>query len=249
MGTGLFIEMTYTTFKDLVAAELDRTAAALVSTGNVDLILTAMNDVRRVAQRDYTFNLAQRMAFVQLSMAPASLLTSFAADPTGAGATVVVKRVDKVFEYTSATVSGTTRYYPTATYPFYPRREWDRNVPLTGDAITSTVQIPYRTLGTSPNFAYIQGQNILHSTLTTPTWYMCDVVEFLGDHAGGSVEDVFLTYFADWLKFATIAQLRATYLRDNSQIAVDVGLVQRLWESVKQYDAQQGAATDSNNLD
>lgn len=232
--------MTYANFKDQVVSYMNRAAAAVVTVGAQDLVLAAMNDARRWAQREYTFDGNATQAFVSLSMIPKSMLTDFKTSPA-LSTTIVAKRVDALYEYSSSTVGVTTVYYPTHQIELRRRNALKAYIP--GD--------PDATALTSPSlrqFAYVQGTNIAHTNLTTATTVMADIVEFMGDHAGGGVEDIFLTYYTDWLKFATLANLNV-WLKDSERTAIDQNLVSTLWASVKRHDAQQAASTDDLSLD
>lgn len=239
--------MTYANFKTTVLSYTNRASATFTS-GALDYVLIAMNDARRSAQRQYTFNLARRTAFAQVSLAPTSLLTDFDADPTGAGATVVVKQLDGAYEYASASVSGTTRYYRTNQMILTRHSAFAMEADISPVYFGSTSTQQPGQLAAAKQFIYLQGSNVYHSTLTTPTWYLFDVIEWIADHDGGSGEDIFLTYFVDWLKYATIMNMNQ-YLKDGERFPIDAQFVASLWESVKQFDAQQGAATGSIMLD
>lgn len=232
--------MLYSVFKDIVASYLNRAAASVVTASATDLILTAMNDARRAAQREYTFEQASRQAFVQLSMIQKSMQTDFKDAPSGSN-TVVVKRVDNLWEYSTTTISATTVYYPVKGIPFRRKLALKANVPF--DPRENSLASPTLT-----DFVYIQGQSIAHTNLTTPTWVMADVIEFLTDHAGGSVEDIFLLYHTDWLKWATLANLNV-WLKDTERTQVDQLLLQRTWDTVKQLDSQQANSTDNLDLE
>lgn len=215
----------------------------MVTTANTDLVLIAMNDARRWAQREYTFEQNATQAFVYLSMLGKSLLTDFRTTPSSASGTVVVvvKRIDALFEYATTTINSTTVYYPTLGIELRRRMAIAAHVP--SEPLATALTSP--TLGT---FAYLQGQKLYHTNLTTQTWVLADVIEFLPDHAGGTSEDIFLKYYTDWLRVATLASLNV-WLKDNERTPIDQALLGGLWNSVKQFDAQQAVSTDDLSLD
>lgn len=219
---------------------MNRAAAAVVTVGAQDLVLAAMNDARRAAQREYAFEGNSTQAFVSLSMIPKSLFTDFKTTPA-LSTTLAVKRVDALYEYTTALVGATTVYYPTS------RIELRRRHAITSFIPTSVSATALRSPSLA-GFAYIQGTNIAHTNLTTVTTVLADVIEFLSDHAGASVEDIFLTYYTDWLKFATLANLNV-WLKDSERTVIDLNLVAGLWQSVKTHDSQQAVSTDDLSLD
>ena len=238
--------MTYANFKTMVLSYMNRSSAVLTS-GSLDYVLLAMNDARRAAQREYTFNLLRTTAFANCSLAPVSLLTDFDTDDT-AGTLRVVKQIDAVYEYSTASVSGTTRYYRLNKVPFFRQSVFEQELAISPTYAGGVRNNPVPgSLQAAKQFIYQQGTNVHHSTLSTPAWFMFDVIYWDADHAGGAVEDVWLTYFVDWLKWATILQLNQ-YLKDTERFPVDAQFVAQLWEGVKQFDAQQGASTDSISL-
>lgn len=232
--------MTYANFKTTVLSYVNRNSAVFTS-GSLDYVLAAMNDARRAAQRDYTFNLNRTVGFVEVSLVGKSLLTDFDATPNGTA--MVVKQVDAVYEYSTATVGGNTAYYRTARLPYYRQSQFERELPLAGGTFGVETSIaPQDILTNQMGFVYVQGTKIYHSRLTTPQWLMCDVVEILPDHDGGSSEDIFLTYFSDWLKYATILNMNQ-FLKEEYRFQIDMVFYNQLWESVKQFDAHQSAAS------
>lgn len=232
--------MTYANFKDMVVGYLNRPAANVVTTGAQDLVLLAMNDARRSAQREYDFEMLSTQAFVSLSMIPKSLLTDFKTTPA-LSTTLVVKRVDALWEYGSTTVGATTVYYPTKSIEFRRRMALRAHVP--SDPNSSALSAP-----TVREFAYIQGTNIAHTSLTTATTIMADVIEFMPDHAGAGVEDIWLVYFTDWLKWATLANLNV-WLKDSERTVIDQTAFSIAWKNVKSFDARQAHSTDDLTLD
>lgn len=238
--------MTYANFKTMVLSYLNRTSGVFTS-GALDYVLIAMNDARAAAQREYAFNLNRTIAFANVSLVGQSILTDF--DTTPGGSTlIVVKQIDAVYEYATATVGVTTAYYRTAKVPFWRHSVFDTQVPLSSSTFGSNTSVNVNdVLRGMPQFCYMQGNKLFHSTLTTATPILCDVIQWLPDHDGGSSEDVFLTYFVDWLKYATLINLNQ-FLKDSERFPIDASFVQQLWESVKQFDAQQAASTGSIDL-
>ena len=232
--------MTYANFKDMVVGYLNRAAAAVVTVGAQDLVLLAMNDARRIAQRSYDFEMLSTTAFVSLSMIPKSMLTDFKTTPA-LSTTTIVKRIDALWEYGSTTVGATTVYYPTKSIEFRRKMSLRNHVP--SDPNSAALSAP-----TIREFAYVQGVNIAHTSLTTATTVMADVIEFMPEHAGGSVEDIWLVYFTDWLKWATLANLNV-WLKDSERTVIDANLINASWAGVKSFDARQAHSTDDLSLD
>lgn len=238
--------MTYANFKTAVLSYINRSSTVFTVSGT-DYVLTAMNDARRDAQRRYTFNMLRKQAFAQFSLAPCDMLADFDTTPVSTTAQLV-KQVEAVFEYGEASVSGTTRYYRTNRVPFHRQSVFETELPVSSTAFGTALSTSASTLGPLGSFIYQQGTSLYHSLLTTPTWFMCDIVAWLDDHDGGASQDIFLTYHTDWLKWATLVNLNA-YLKDTEQIQVSARLLSNSWDSVMQYDSQQGASSGALNLD
>lgn len=236
--------MKYSQFKQDVMAFVNRNAQVF-SQPNTDYVLTAMNSVRRFAQREYAFNLNRKPAFVEVSMIGQSLLTDFYGAPDGDA--LVVKQIDNLFEYGTAAVEGTTVYFRSNNIRFDTVGQMAREVAALTERNGVLVVRPNQTVPLNA-FCYLQGVKLYHSSLTVPTWIMADVIEFLPDHNGGTDEDIFLTYFADWLKWATIFELNQ-YLNKADRFSLDIAVLDRAWESVRQFDAQQAVSTGSISLD
>lgn len=238
----------YSVFKETVLSQANRASSVFTSpTTSIDMVLVAMNNARRQAQRNYTFEIFRQPAYAAVSMAGVSLLTDFDANPTGAGALVVVKQIDGVYEYGTATVGATTVYYRTNRVPFWRHSQFNRELGISPSTFGGTQTI-LGSLQTADAFVYQQGTNVYHSNLSTPTYYLFDVVAWLPDHDGGAGTDFFLTYGADWLQMQTIKNMNA-YLKDTEQVQVSSALLDEAWNSMKQFDAQLAASTWATNLD
>lgn len=229
--------MTYANFKDQVLALMNRDATPFTSTGAQDLVLAAMNDARRDAQRKYAFNLNRQPVFADLSLIGKSLLTDFTVTPGGAA--VVVKQVDAVYEYASTTVGATVAYYRTNKVVLLRHSAFQAELNYSAMTLART-QPPYNTgsLRTPMSFVYLQGTSLYHSTLQTTQNFFCDAIVMLPNHPGDTSQDVFLTYFVDWLKYATVMKLNLL-LKDAERFQIDESVMEDMWNSVKQFDAQQ----------
>lgn len=235
--------MTYANFRDAVLSYSNRFAATFTTEGSQDVVLAAMNDARKAAQRLYTFNLNRQPTFCSFSLVGKSLLTDFTTVPNGT--VIAVKQIDGVYEYYSTLVGSTTAYYRTAKMKMMRHSAFEKELAYSDQTLVNNMRQTYVTppgqmLRTPMNFVYLQGVKMYHSQLTTPQSYMCDSVVFLPDHDGGTSQDIFLSYFSDWLKYATIMYLNQ-FIKDTERIQIDKLFVDGLWESVKQYDSQQAA--------
>jgi hypothetical protein len=234
--------MTLADFEATVASYMNRPLASW-TVGGLDLILQALNDCRRAAQRDYAFEMFERTAFVQLSTTPANIMTDFKADPSGAGATVQIRIIRGVWEYVmNGVLPSRTRQLDLRSLS-----TWRQELPLHARRWNDVTVTPSSQLSSRlQDFAYIQGMNIYHCNLPTPKWHMADVVAWQPDLTVGDDPDIFLTYFSDWLKWATIAQLNG-YLKEDQRVQISMTAMAAAWENVKQFDSQITAS--SNALD
>lgn len=238
------MSLTVADFKKRVAATVNRDAT-LFTVDSVDNLLAAMNDARRMAQRNHTFALLADDVFLTTSMAGANWMTGCKTTPGGATAQLM-KKINGVWNYTTSTVGSTTVYLRTSWIDFGIIGDYRRTLPLydTGNLII-TNQPASQTRRT---FAYINGQNLLITNQTAATTYLLDGIKFLDDLATGDTPDIFLTYFTDWLVYATIVALN-NYLKDTEKFPIDATIENKLWQSVIQMDgelAQMGQATNLN---
>ncbi len=236
--------MTIADFKTRVAAIVNRDAS-LFTVGGVDNLLQAMNDVRRAAQRDHTFQLLKKDVFLDVSPAGSNWQTGCKTTPGGATG-VTMKRVDGVWQYTTQAFSGGTQYLRTARLDSGVLGDFKRNLPVYDTAqliITNQPQWWTRSM-----FWYTQGTNLFVTNITVTTTYLVEGVTWLDDLTGAESPDMFLTYFTDWFTYATVAALNM-YLKDNEKFPIDMTVMQRLWDSVKQMDGEIANAGDWTNLD
>jgi hypothetical protein len=231
--------MTIADFEATVASYMNRPLASW-TVGGLDMILQAVNDCRRAAQRDYAFELFERMAFVQLSQNPANIMTDFKADPSGAGATVQIRIIRGLWEY----VQNGAIYTRTRQLDLRSLSTWRQELPFKDTPLTVYDATQQRQPQNLRQFAYMQGMNVYHSAVLPPQWFLADVVEWQPDLAIDSDPDVFLIYFADWLKWATIAQLNG-YLKEDQRVMISAQAMSAAWENVKQFDAQITASTSA----
>lgn len=234
--------MTITDFKTMVAAYLNRSVASL-TVGGVDLLLQAMNDARRAAQRDHTFELLRtENAFLATSQAGANWMTACKTAPGGA-TPVLMRRVDEVWNYGTSSAPS-TNYPRTTRVDFGYTGQFKRDLP----EADSNVTIYPQDYTIQKQFAYIVGENLYVTTVGAATTYKLVGVKWLDDLTGAETPDIFLTYFTDWFKFATLSALNV-YLKDSERFPIDAAVVDRMWASVKSYDGSIANSGESINLD
>lgn len=232
--------MTVADFKTRVAAVLNRNASLFV-VGGVDNLLQAMNDARRAAQRDHSFQLCKRDVFLEVSPT-GSTWTTCKATPSSGGTDVAMKRIDGVWQY----AANGSQYLRTSYIDSGVLGDFRRSLPVYDTGFLIATNQPATWVRRT--FWYTQGQQLFVTNLTANTWYLLEGVAWLDDLADGSSPDIFLTYFTDWLVYATIAALNV-YLKDSERFPIDVNVTQRLWESVKQLDGEIANAGQWTNLD
>jgi hypothetical protein len=233
--------MTIANFKLMVAAYMNRTAASLVVSSQ-DLLLQAMNDARRAAQRAHAFELLRTEdAYLTTSQAGADWTTGCKTTPGGATA-LLMRRVDEVWNYGTATTPST--HYPRTTrMDFGYSGEFKRELPTNDSAL-----IRPQDYIISRKFAYCVGTKLYVTTVTAETTYKLVGIQWLDDLTGAESADVFLTYYTDWFKYATIAALNI-YLKDTERFPVDVNVMEAMWQNVKNHDGSIANMGESATLD
>lgn len=237
--------MTIANFKVMVEAWLNRSTGSF-TVNSFDCLLAAMNDARRAAQRDHDFELLRTQdCFLTTSAAGADWSTGCKTTPGGATA-VLMKRIDSVWQYSTTTISASTAYLPTARVPFDTSGDLKRNLPVVDTAFL-TVNQPNPFI--QNQFAYAVGTKLyVNGVNTTTATYKLFGIKWSDDLTGAESPDIFLTYFTDWFRIATIAALN-TYLKDSERFMIDVTMLNRSWEAVKQMDGTIANMGEQSNLD
>ena len=238
--------MTIANFKTFVEGWLNRSAGSF-TVGGFDFLLQAMNDARRAAQRDHDFELLRTQdCFITTSAAGASWSTGCKTTPGGATARLM-KRIDSVWQYSTTTISAATAYLPTARIPFNTSGDLKRSLPVVD---TQYVVINQPNPFVQQQFAYSVGTNLYITGINTSTsTVMLFGIKWADDLTGSdTTDDPFLTYFTDWYRIATVAALN-TYLKDAERFPVDMAMLNRAWESVKQMDGTIANMGEQANLD
>lgn len=233
--------MTIANFKDMIAGYINRTAASL-NNGTTDFLLQAMNDARRQAQRDHEFELNRtENAFLTTSQAGANWQTGCKTTPGGATA-ILMRRVDEVWNYSTETAPSTC-YIRSSRIPYSYSGQFKRINPIASNTLITNPQNYYNI----DQFAYSIGSQLYITRQSASTAYKLVGIQWLDDFVTGAESpDIFLTYFVDWFKWATLGQLNV-YLKDSERFNIDAALLDRSWQSVKAFDGQvrdQGESVD-----
>jgi hypothetical protein len=238
--------MTLANFKSYVAAYVNRTAASLVVDGQ-DVLLQAINDARRQAQRDHTFNLCKTEdAYLSTHMGGVDWTTGAKTTP-GGGTAVLLKQVHEVWMYNTATIGASTHYLRTARVPFTTSFDFRNILPTQGTNEQWLNNTP-PTAFASTMFAYATGVNLYVTSMTTATPFKLVATKWLSELADGDSPDIFLTFYVDWLLLATLKNLNV-YLKDSERFPIDQMVMKERWESVKQHDGSQAQSGEGVNLD
>jgi hypothetical protein len=232
---------TITNFKKQVANYMNRTLTTLTSVDSQDMVLAAMNNARRAAQRDYAFELNRKDTFLTTSVAGANWMTGCKTTPGGATAQLM-RRIDTVWQYSTDAAGNYVRSQriDLGNVNDY-RRELPVNMGTVGQLYTNPTS-------TQRPFAYFEGQSLKVTTFSASTTFLLNGIAFLDDFTGSEDPDIFLTYFTDWFLWATIIQMNL-YVKDSERFPVDLPTVDRLWKSVKEFDGQIANSGDGANLD
>ena len=236
--------MTLANFKSMIAAYVTRASGSLTSVNSQDILLQAINDARRAAQRDHNFELNRTEdAYLSTHLGGAAWTTAAKTTPGGATA-CLLKRVDEVWNYTSKAVGATTYYPRTSRIDFSYTGQFKRELPTVDNNMVTDPS----SYAVQNKFAYVVGPNLFVTTVETATIYKLVGIKWLDDLADGDSPDIFLTFFVDWLKWGTIAALNM-YLKDSDRFPLDVTVMSRAWESVKTMDGTIANMGDSTSLD
>lgn len=233
--------MTIADFKTMVGAHVNRTVASFAESG-VDILLAGMNDARRQAQRSRVFNLLRTEdAFLTTSALGADWMTGAKTTPGGATA-VLMRQVDEVWNYGTSSI-GATAYYPrTSMIDFATPGRFRHEMPR-ADALVR--ESDYRV---NARFAYALGSKLYISNAMENTTVKLVGVKWLDDLTGAESPDIFLTYFTDWFKYATIAAMN-NFLKHDQRFPVDATVTKSLWDSMVTYDGNFGQMGDVASLD
>jgi hypothetical protein len=206
-----------------------------------------MNDARRSAQREHNFALLQGDAFLTTSELGANWMTGCKTTPGGTTAQLM-KRIDSVYNFSTSTISAGTLYARTSKIDFGNVNDYKRELPVDGGQVFQLQQTASSSLLARRKFAYMNGQLLCISTVDTAAPVMLNGTTFLDDLLPSDSADVFLTYFTDWLFWATLIQLNQ-FLKDDARINIDSLFVGKLWQSVKEMDGQIANSGDAATLD
>ncbi len=227
----------------MIAAYMNRTAASF-TVNTQDIILQAMNDARRAAQRAHTFELNRTEdAYLGTHLGGANWMTGCTTTPGGMTSLLMV-RIDEVWNYSPYLISPTTYYVRTSRVPFSYTGQFKRNLPT----ITDRVELNTISVNSQNQFAYAVGNQLFVSATTNLTYYKLVGIKYLDDLTGSEDPDIFLTYFTDWFKYATIEALNI-YLKDSERFPIDNAAMSKMFETVKTLDGSIANMGESSNLD
>lgn len=236
---------TIAAFKQQIANMMNRTLASLNSVNSQDMLLMAMNDARREAQRSHEFELNRTEdCYLGTHLGGANWMTGCKTTPGGATA-LLMKRIDEVWNYSSYAIGATTYYPRTTRIPFSYTGEFKRELPPVDIRFNPAQSSNVTTMN---QFAYANGTQLFVTTVTTATNYKLLGIKFLDDLTDADSPDIFLTYFTDWFRYATIAALNV-YLKDSERYPIDTNTMARLYQSMTMLDGTIANMGESVNLD
>lgn len=237
--------MTIANFKTRVASQVNRTAVSFVN-GTVDNLLQAMNDARRMAQRDHDFELNKTEdCYLATHAGGANWMTGCKTVPGGETAQLM-KRIDRIWTYQATPIGATTYYLKTARVPFNSPADIKHDLPVMGNQLLFQNNTPPTNLVQTMQ-GYVQGTQLFVTTVYTATNYKLEGIKWLDDLSDASDPDIFLTFFTDWLLMATIFSLNL-YLKDAERFNIDLAAMTRAFESVKQMDGTLANMGEQSNL-
>lgn len=235
--------MTIQDFQARLVGFINRDAQIFTQSqgGNLNQVTFAMHDAVRAAQREHTFALNRTDAFLTTSEVGANWMTACKSVPSGT-TSVLMKRVDSVWNYSTTSVTAGTVYARTSRIDLDSSGAFKRELPVdSGSSVLDGTSL----VTTRRKFAYLNGQNLHITTVGTATPVLVNGIKFID---AVTDNDIFLTYFQDWLHWATLIQLNQ-YLKQDQRINIDLTFVSKLWQSVKEMDGQTANSGDYTSLD
>ncbi len=220
--------------------------AADLDVDGVDHLLCAINDARTMAQNLYTFRRLRTDAFIKTSMLGADYTTAVKATPSDGGTQVLIKLIEKVWEFQQRTISAGTLYERSAQIDYRSDRAPSMSLPLAG---TSRTTYDYRqtTNCTGNTFAWIKGSKFFVN-YEAATWVLVEVVQKLPDLEGDESSDFFIDNAPNWLLWQSIQCLNG-YLKEDQRVSVSQRLLTDAWEAFTQWDIDTTASNDAGDLE
>lgn len=235
--------MTIANFKARIYGFINRTSTLFTTTesASIDQVTYAMSDAILAAQREHAFEINRDDVFLSTSEVGANWMTGCKTTPGGATA-VLMRRIDSAWNYSMSTVPAGTVYSRTSRIDMGSAGDFRREVPVDGGSLT----LDQQSLTVSRRkFIYLNGATMKVVTVGTTTPIMLNGIKFIDAVADN---DIWLTYFYDWLFWATLIQLNQ-FLKDDQRINIDASFVARLWQAVKELDGQIANSGDAASLD
>lgn len=260
--------MIVSTFKSILAAFANRDQS-LFQVGNppVDLLLTAMNNSIKWAQRTIDFELCRVNVDVSVDLlngadlSTAVLHGSRVDDGTGtntltAGTPVSVNKIERAF----LPVNNTLSWQPC---DFISRNSQVRQQQMVNDHYTYNISRstePYNLSVASPNPAVIRYGNTIYVwpgnngnagpfAGTNPITVGLDVVQWLPDFVNPTDTNFLMDNCQDWLMYRTLAELNF-FLKASDRFAITDKMLADSWQSVVDWNGSlEDMGDDVSNLD
>jgi hypothetical protein len=234
---------TIAQLSDKIAAYIDRAGAALVTAGSAqDLILSAINDARRAAQRDHNFKMLHGKAFISIDQNGTDYLTGCKTTPGGA-TPQLMKTINKVWNYSTSVVGANTYYTKTSSLTFDASGSQSRDYP-----VTSAVGESLSASTSARQFAYLEGTTLCYNGATTASTFMVDGIKWAGDLTGSETTDIFINFFSDWVMWTALMSLNV-FVKDDQRVTISGQLLSRAWDSVREMDGNIANSGDWTSLD
>lgn len=236
--------MTIANFKLMIESWLNRNTGSFTQNG-VDNLLNAMNDARRMAMRDHDFELLRTGdCYISTHAGGADWSTGCFTTPA-LSVQQKMKRIDSIWQFSTMNVGASAYYVPTARIPFNTQGDLKRDLPV--------VDMQFLTINQPQPFVpivygYAVGTTLFVTGITSAATYKLYGIKWLDDLTGSESPDIFLTYFTDWFRTATVFCLN-NYLKDSERFNIDVSSMSRAWSSVCQMDGTIANMGEQSNLD
>lgn len=247
--------MDITEFKTLVAAYGNRDLASFVQgTPTVDLLLRAINNAKKWAQRQLDFELARTTVKVQIDVVNGGTLVG-AVDAVDPSTIVVVNRIEQAYvSYNEGAGYRPIDFMTKARWAARTKTRWEC---VDSDPTRTTGMVP-ASMEASPAIVQ-QGMKLFFfpaptdAQAGTELTIALDVIQWMPDYtdigtAGGVTTDFFLEYCSDWLLYRSLREVNF-FLKDGQRVQVTEQMLADSWESVREWNGSINNFTNDASLD
>lgn len=220
-----------------------RTQATFATATAADVLLFAVNNAKKFAQRKHSFELNRLSATVSVSSTPTGGDLTTAVE-YGTSTPVVVKAIERA--YLTDPNSGQSYPIPIVSRS-YDAYHMQKSI-ATGNFDTS-IPSSQSLNSTDPKLIRQANKLYLSPSPESATTVYLDIVKWMPDYSDTVTEDFFLNECSDYMLYRSIVELNF-FLKDDERVVVSQKKLDEVWDSVLAWDnclienASQDAAMD-----